>query len=240
MRLLVAMTANILFFVMTASVAWAVSDAESLANVNSRLDKSAAEFQSMSANIEWIDHTKVINEDSRQAGTVRLKKAKAGLLGGAPVTGLIGFTEPDAKTISLNGPEIHIYYPKMKTVQIWDLGRQGDQFFQFVLLGFGTTSADLRRNYNVRVVGPETLGDTKTTRLELKPKTKQIQEYLSAIDLWIPEDSGYPVQEILHQKSGDTTTIRYTQAKFNAPMTDKQLAIDLPAGVKKEYPQKSK
>src|SRR5262249_43578940 len=134
--------------------------------------------------------------------------------------------------------EVQIFYPKMKTVQIWDLGRQGDQFFQFVLLGFGTTSGDLRKNYTVRVVGSEQVGDKKSTKLELKPKTKQVQEYLTMIELWIPEDSGYPVQEILYQKSGDTTTIRYSQQQFNAPMADKQLAIELPAGVKKEYPQK--
>jgi len=188
----------------------------------------------MTAQIEWIDHTKVINEDSRQAGSVKLKRAKAG------VTGLIGFTEPDVKTVALNGAEIQIYYPKMKTVQIWDLGREGDLFFQFVLLGFGTTSADLKKNYNVRVVGAETVLNKKATRLELVAKTKQVQKYITSIDLWIPEDSAYPIQEILHEPSGDTKTIRYSQMQMNSPLTDKQMAIDMPAGVKKEYPQKSK
>ena len=221
------------FLLLTGS-AWAVNDAESLAAVSARLDKGALQFQGMSAQIECIDHTKVINEDSRQAGSVKLKKAKAG------VTGLIGFTEPDVKTVALNGAEVQIYYPKMKTVQIWDLGREGDLFFQFVLLGFGSTSADLRRNYNLRVAGAETVLGHKCTRLELVAKTKQVQKYIVSIDLWIPEDSAYPVQEILHEPSGDTKTIRYTQMLLNPPLTDKQMMIDMPAGVKKEYPQKSK
>ncbi len=220
-----------------AHAALAVTDPEALSSVTSRMDKSAAQFQGMTARIEWIDHTKVINEDSRQAGHVKLKKAK---FAGAPATGLITFTEPDAKTVALNGAEVQIYYPKMKTVQIWDLGREGDLFFQFVLLGFGTTSSELRRNYNLRVVGSETVLDRKTTHLELIAKGKQVQNYITSIDLWIPEDSGYPIQEILHEPSGDTKTIRYTHMQINPPLTEKQMAIEMPPGVKKEYPQKAK
>ncbi len=238
-RLLAAMAVNYLHLI-TATVALAASpltDAESLVAVNARLDKGAAQFQTMSAKIEWIDHTKVINEDSRQAGNVRLKRAKTP---GAPVIGLISFTEPDVKTVLLSGPEVQIYYPKMKTVQVWELGREGDLFFQFVLLGFGSTSADLRRNYTVRVAGSEMIGDRKTTKLQLTAKTKQVQKYITSIDLWIPEDSGHPIQEVLRETSGDTKTIRYSQIQMNTPLTDKQLTIEMPPGVKKEYPQRAK
>lgn len=216
---------------MTAGAA-ALWGADALSAVMSRVDQGAAAFQTLNASVEWVDHTKILNEDSRQAGTVRLKKSRNSVLG------WIGFTEPDAKTVALGGGNVEIFYPKMKTVQIWELGKNGSQFYQFLLLGFGTSAAELNKHYSVRVGGAEPAGGQPATRLELTPKGKQVAEYLSRIELWIPDNSPYPVQERLHHKSGDTTTIRYSNMQINSPLADKQLALELPPGVKKEYPQK--
>lgn len=225
--------ASLLCLVLACGAVLAANDGDAAAAVKARIDKDAAKFTSMTARIEWVDHTKVINEDSRQTGTVRLKRRP-----GAPPLGLINFTEPDQRTVALVGAQVQIYYPKMKLVRIFELGKESDQLFQFVLLGFGTTWADLNHTYTVKVAGADTVAGKKSTRLELKPKDPKALEYVTKVELWIPEDSGFPIQEVLYQPSGDTTTIRYSDIVINGPMTDAQLTLQLPSGVKKEYPQK--
>lgn len=210
----------------------AVACAESAEEALARMNKGAATFQAMTAKLRWVDHTKVINEDTVQSGTVRMRKASK------EVAGWIDYKEPDAKTILLKNRQVQIFYPKIKTVQIYDLGKRGDQLYQFLLLGFGTTADELRKNYEIRAAGSDTVQGRKTTRLELIPKAKEAKDYLTRIELWIPEDSPYPLQEKLHHKSGDYTLISYTDLQINPPLADKDMELQLPPGVKKEYPQK--
>jgi outer membrane lipoprotein-sorting protein len=206
--------------------------AQTADEVLSRMNRGGSSFQGMNAKLRWTDHTKVINEDSTQSGTVRMKKGKK------EVAGLIDYTQPDPKTILLRDNKVQIFYPKIKTVQIYDLGKRGDQLYQFLLLGFGTTADDLRKNYEVTVGGQENLAGRKTIRLVLVPRSKEAKDYLTRIELWIPEDSPYPMQEKLHHKSGDYTLIAYSDLQINPPLADKDLELQLPQGVKKEYPQK--
>ena len=67
---------------------------------------------------------------------------------------LINLTEPDPKTVAFQGHTVEIYYPKMQTVDEFDVSKYRELLEQFFLLGFGTSRADLQASYNLRWVGP--------------------------------------------------------------------------------------
>lgn len=197
-----------------------------------RLDRAASGFKNMSASIRRTSHTAVINEDNVDSGTMLLKRA-----GPKDTRMLIDLTEPDPKTVAFQGRKLEIYYPKIETVQEYDVGKNKNLLDQFLLLGFGSTSKELESAYDIRVVGPETVAGQKTTRLELIPKSPDVQQHLKKVELWIAE-SGYPAQQKFYLPAGDYSLVTYTNLTPNVDMPDSALKLKLQKNVKREYPQK--
>ena len=205
---------------------------ESLKELESRMDRSAGTFQGMTAHLSRLQHTAIIDEDERDSASVRLKKTPGGL------QGYVEFAEPNRRILGFQSRQLQVYYPKTNTLEIYDLGKHGSQIDQFLLLGFGTSGRELEKNYKVRAAGVETLGGKPTTRLELMPKTEEAREYLKKLELWIPQGASYPVQEKIYKNSQDYILIGYSDVKINPGLAEHDLELQIPAGVKKVYPQK--
>jgi outer membrane lipoprotein-sorting protein len=205
---------------------------ENLKSVLDRMDKGAELFQGMTAKLTQVNHTEVINENETLTAQVRMKRTKAG------VVGRVDFTGPNQKIVSIRERELQVFYPKSNNVEFYDVGKFGDQLDQFLLLGFSTSGKEIQRNYNVRLIGTETIGGKVTSHLELTPKSKQAQEIFKKADLWLAQDANQPVQEKVHKNEQDYTLITYSDIKLNPPLSDKDLELILPPGVKKITPQK--
>jgi outer membrane lipoprotein-sorting protein len=208
------------------------AQAASLDQVLAQMDKTSASFRDMSAKLTRTDFTAVIKDTTRESGSVRMKRA-----GPRDVRMRIDFGEPDSRTIVLEKATAQIYYPKMQTVQVYNLGKQRSLVDQFLLLGFGSSGAELGKNYTLKVVGEEQIAGTGATRLELVPRAASVLEHIKIAELWISA-GGYPVQQKFHRPSGDYTLITYTDVQINTGAPDDAYRMVLPKGVKTEYPQK--
>jgi outer membrane lipoprotein-sorting protein len=198
-----------------------------------KMDESAAEFRSMSGKIRKVAHTAVINDDGVESGTIRLKR-----LGPRDIRLLVEIAEPDPKSYALQGRKAEIYYPKIQTVQEYDLGKQGQLLDQFLLLGFGTPTRELLKAYSLRVAGEETVAGQKTARVELIPKSPKVLQYLTKGELWISLTDGHTVQQKFYEPSGDYRLATYLEVKWNPALGDSEVALKLPNNVKREYPQR--
>ncbi len=150
----------------------------------------------------------------------------------------VEFTEPDVRSVALEGTIAQIYYPKIRTVQIYDLGKSRALLDQFSLLGFATPRRELERNYAIRLGGEETVGGRPSVRLELIPKSPKVLEQVQKVELWIPSDAGYPVRQRIQQPGGDYYLITYTDIRRNTGLSDAACRLDLPRDVGREYPQR--
>lgn len=206
---------------------------ETLESIYTRMDKAAASFKDMSAKIRRVSHTAVINEDTIDSGTMLLKRNKP-----KDIRMLVNLVEPDPKSVMLQGRKLDMYYPKMQTVQEFDLGKNRALLDQFFLIGFGTNSRELENAYTIRLLGTEDIGSQKTARLELTPKSKEVLQHLKKFELWIADSSGYPAQQKFYLPGGDYMLVTYSDLKVNPDLTDSALKLKLPKGVKFEYPQR--
>ena len=199
-----------------------------------RVDRAGAAFRGMSAHLRRLSHTAVINEDNVDSGTILLKRAHR-----RDLRMLIDLTEPDPRTVAFQGHTLEIYYPKAATVQEIDVGTGKDRALlgQFFLLGFGTSRADLQASYNLRLVGPDTVGGQKTERLELIPKSKEVLQHLLKFEMWVAEN-GYPIQQKFYLGGGDYQVATYSDMKINPDLPDSALKLKTPKNVKREYPQR--
>jgi outer membrane lipoprotein-sorting protein len=205
--------------------------------VVSRMNKAANGFKSMTAHVSYVTHTDVLNEDNTETGDVIMQKVQPG-----EVQVRIDFTAPDVKTVNVDMRRFRVYYPKIKTLQIYDLANHGEQFDQFVMIGFGTSGTELARDYEMKVLGTEPLKGQEgvpSIHLELLPKTGEARQYVKKMELWIPEQGDpYPLREKITEPSGDYRLVTYSDLQINPPLKTDALQLKLPPGVKTEYPGK--
>jgi len=198
-----------------------------------RLDKTSQQFHTMTADINRVVHTAIVNADEKDSGTIKVKIEK-----NHDTRMLIDFTAPDAKAVSIDSTEATIYYPKIKTAQAYNIAGKKALVEEFLLLGFGASSGALKESYDVTLAGTEKIGAENTWHLQLVPKSKEVLQRLKKAELWISESSGLPAQQrFVTSSTGDFTLVTYSNVKFNPSISDSALKLNLPKGVKVEHPQ---
>jgi outer membrane lipoprotein-sorting protein len=224
-----------IFAIIAAMVlGWGAPAADSsLAATLARMDDAAAKFKGLQADMQKIAHTAVINEDTVEAGTIAVKRLKP-----YDIRVRIDFQSPNPRQVAIAGVKGAMYYPGINTVQEYDLGKSRSLVEQFMLLGFGSNSKDLKSAYSIGLGGPDTVAGQKTTRLELIPKSQDVLEHLKRVDLWISDTMGIAVQQKLYEPGGDYLLTTYTNIKLRLNLPDSEVKLDLPKSVKREYPQK--
>lgn len=205
-----------------------------LESVLARVDKAAAGFRSMTAVVRQVYHTAVINDDTVDTGVMSVKRFKP-----REYKMLVELRQPDVKSIALDGQKAEIYYPKMQTVQEYNLGKNRGLVEEFLLLGFGSSADDLKSGYTIRLAGAENVAGQETAHLELVPTSKAVLQHLSKVDLWVSDATGNPVQQqFWFPGGGDYRMVTYTNVKINPNLQDSALKLRLSKGVKREMPQK--
>jgi outer membrane lipoprotein-sorting protein len=206
--------------------------AESLDAILARMDRDAKNFKSFSAKIKQVEYTAVLKDMSESNGEVRLKRGKNGVIG------VEVFGEPDPRTIYLNGRTAKRYLPNAKAVEIYDAGKSASSLTRFVLLGFGSTSAELKKDYIMKAAGTETVNSTPATKIELTPRSQELAKMVTRIDVWIPEGGTNPIREKVYQPSKNYLEITYSDLKINPPLPDSEFELRVPAGTHEITPQK--
>ena len=195
------------------------------------MDQAAAKFTGLAADIRKVSHTGVINEDTVDAGTVRMKRPKP-----HDIRMLLEIKPPDPKQLFIDGKKVQIFYPNSLLVQEYDMSKYKSLLDQFLLLGFGSNSKELESAYSISLGGSEIVAGEKTSRLELIPKSQEMLVHLKRVDLWLSDETGMPLQQKFYQPGNDYQVATYTNIKINPSLPE--LKLDLPKGVKKEYPLK--
>jgi len=202
--------------------------ADDLAAVLSRIDKAAAMFKGLTAEVRKLAHTAVINEDDTDIGTIAVKRPKP-----SDLRVLFDIREPDPKTVAFEDSKGQFYYPKRNEVEIYNVGKIKGLVEQFLLLGFGSTARDLEGAYSIKWGGPETVAGQPATRIELTPKSKEMLAHYNRVDLWISDTTGLAVQQKLFAPGGDYILATYTNMKTYENLSDSAVKLNLPKDVKK-------
>jgi len=200
-----------------AVLAGATYAATPLDETFARIDKAAATFHGFKAAIQKVSHLDAINEDTVDTGTIAVRRAKP-----QELNMLVEFKAPDPKVVSITSKKVEIYYPKLNSVDEYDLTKEYKSMAEkFLLLGFGTTSSELKSAYTVTPGGPDTVGGQKTTRIVLIPKDKELAKHYPKFELWISDGTGIAVQQKVYGTGGDYDVATYSNMQLmNVPEAD--------------------
>lgn len=203
------------------------ASAESLDAVLARLDQGAAKFHSMTADVKMTSYTAILNDSSTESGSLKMERTKKG------TEAIVDFTgAQDQRTIGFFNQTIQLYLPKTKLLQIYRLGKKNNFLDQYLLLGFGSSGQDLKKGYNIQLAGSDVIEGKPATQLKLVPKEKKVQENLSQVEIWIPQDSDFPVQQKFYNPNGNYRLAVYSNLQLNPQIGE--LKLDVPKDVKVE------
>lgn len=202
--------------------------APSVDEVLGKMDAAAPSFRTMTASLDRLHYTKVLDDKAAEKGAIRIRKQ------GRDLQAYINFTEPDPKVVAFRGRKAEMYLPKLQTIQEYDVGKQKSLVDQFLLMGFGTSGKELKANYTVALAGEQTIGGEKAWKLELTPLNAEMKQNLRKLELWVHESGAYPLRQQFVQPSGDYYLFTYSDVKLNPPLTDDDLRLKVPKGTKRE------
>ena len=193
------------------------------------LDRSAKDFHSLTADIENVKYTAVVQDKSVETGQIFVRHDQKMR---------IDITKPEAHTILRTGDSLFLYNPKLNRVEEYDLGKNHAMVDQYVRLGFGTKSEDLKKSYLVTVTGEEDFDHRKTVVLELTPKSDQVRAQITRIQMWIDEASWLPLQQKFFETgSGDYIQFHYSNIMKNLKINEARFKQDWPKGASHEKPR---
>jgi outer membrane lipoprotein-sorting protein len=187
-----------------------------------KMDDVAKTFRTVDATLERTKVTVLVDE--KDVATGRLYYQRLG-------------KEPRLK-LDISKPEQHLliekgkglfYQPKINQVQEFSLGGHANAVDQFMAIGFGQSSADLQKNYQVSFAGEEVVDGKKTAMLDLIPKTSLAG--IKTVRLWMDEQKGLSLQVKVVESGGDYALYKYSNIKLNSAIPDSVFDLKLPKNV---------
>lgn len=192
-------------------------------SVLQRMDQAAPKFKAMTADLKMVTYTKILDDKETETGKVTMQRVKKN-----DTRAVIEFSGASARTLTLQGKTVRIYYPNLKQYQDYDVGRTVN-VNQFLLLGFGSSGKELSANYDIKGAGTEKIAGVETTKLVLTPKDKKAQEHLKTAEIWFPNDSPHPSQQRFNEPSGNYRLVTYSNIVIN-PSLPQSIQLTVPSG----------
>ena len=208
-----------------------IANADPLNDILTKLDRSAANFKSMTADLKQTAYTAAVQESQIQVGKIKLKRERPG-----DTRMLVDFSQPDVKSVQLEGNVLDIFLPNMNTVNEYDFAKNSALIERFLLLGFGTSRNELTSANDVTYEGTDSADGRPAVKLLLMPKEKEVADKIQKIELWLAPDTANPLQHKIYQRGGDYQLFAFTNLRINPKLADSAVKMKLPKNVKKETP----
>jgi len=181
-----------------------------LENVLQKMDAAAADFHTAQADFVWDQYQKVVDEHDTQKGTVFYRRA------GNDIEMMAEIREPEAKFVLYQDGKLQVYQPKIEQVMSFSAGSNRNEMESYLVLGFGGSGEDLKKNYDVTYVGEDRIDNIATAELQLIPKSDKVRNYFSKAFLWIDLNRGISVQQQFMEPQGDQRLAKYSAIRVPA------------------------
>jgi outer membrane lipoprotein-sorting protein len=126
---------------------------------------------------------------------------------------VLRYTEPDARTVLIDGNKMTMSWPSRHLKQVSDIGTAQGRVQKYFING---TADDLHREFEIEDHG--TSDRPGTYYVTMIPKRKQIKENLVRLDLWIDRTSLLLDTMKMTFANGDTKTMTFEDVLPNAPI----------------------
>ena len=193
------------------------------------MDKSAADFRSLTADLEHTKYTDVVKDTSTETGQIFVRSDQKMR---------IEIIKPDPRTILRTGRFTLCVYAE-------DQSRRGIRSGQEPRDGGSVRSAGIRHQEPEDVEKLRCRADRrrrnrrrKTLVLELTPKSEDVRQQITKIQMWIDQSSWLPIQQKFFEAgSGDYFQFHYSNMMKNLKISDSKFKQDWPKDANRVKPR---
>ena len=131
------------------------------------------------------------------------------------------YTEPDARTVLIDGNTMTVSWPSRGIRQVTDITTTQRRIQKYFVNG---TPGDLRREFTIEDHGT---GERRNAyAIAMLPKRKQIRENLARLDLWVNRTTLLLDAMKMTFANGDTKTMTFEDVVPNAALDPGAFALD--------------
>ncbi len=177
------------------------------------MDAAAKGFHSAQADFQWDQYELVVDNTDTQKGTISFLRGDDSTQMSAQVKQFNG--QPDVKDIVYKNGVLQFYQPSIDHMTILHAGNNQERFESFLTLGFGGSGSDLKKNWEITDLGPETIDGVKTIQLDLVGKQASVRSMFQHILIWIDPTRAISLKQKFFEPSGDTRTAYYRNIRYN-------------------------
>ena len=196
---------------------------QDLESVLKTMDREADNFKSAQADFAWDQYQEVVKEHDIQQGAIYFRRQKKGVEMAADITS--ANDRPDQKYVLFKDGLVRVYQPGIAQVTEYDAGKHKNSFETFLVLGFGGSGSDLKKSFDIKYLGPETVQGVATQKLELIPKSQSARGIFNRILLWIDSRGISVQQQFFEPESGNYRLAKYSNIRINPTLSDSVFEI---------------
>ena len=206
--------------------------ASNLEAVLSAMDDASDKFKSAQADLNSQQYQKVVDETDTQKGKVYFRRKNKDL------EMKLDIAQPESKYVLVREGKAQLYQPGIDQVTEYSIASNNKEDVEGMFaLGFGGRGHDLLKSFAVKYAGDEAVDGTKTSKLELVPKSQRVHNMFSQITLWIDASRGVSLKQQFDEPSGDYRRAFYTNIKLNPRLSDDIFKLNTTAKTKVVHPQ---
>jgi outer membrane lipoprotein-sorting protein len=194
-----------------------------LDQVFAKMDEVAKTLRSVQSDIDRTHVTILVNDKDVSSGKFYYVRQ------GKEPRVRLDLTKPAIQQLLIDKGKLQIYTPNLKQVQEASLGQHQDKVEMFMALGFGQSSQDLKKNFEVSVAPDEVVEGRKTTVLELKPKNSSM---FKSVQMWMDQQKWVSIQIKTTESSGDYLNLKFYNIKINPRIPESTFILKLPSDVR--------
>jgi outer membrane lipoprotein-sorting protein len=178
-----------------------------------RLDAAALNFRSTSADLVAVtEQTDPVPDMDTQKAVVYYQRDGKVFKMAAHIHEANG--KPVANAYTFSGGKLE--YFEHASNQITRFARAG-QYESYAMLGFGASGKELEEMWEIKYLGPETIGSVKTEKLELIAKDPEVRKNVAKVTVWLDPDRAVSLRQRFDQRNS-YRICTYSNFKINQPL----------------------
>jgi outer membrane lipoprotein carrier protein len=182
------------------------------------MDKAGKRLKTMTADFVQTDHDFLLKDQEETRGKLYLALPGRIRWEHAP---------PKEKVLLVKDDLVRIYNPTAHQVHEFKRGQGSKSGGADLLIGFGSNSDTIRKNYDVSLSG-ET--DSEAT-LALVPKPDSTASLFTKIELTLDKKTWTPVRSVFHSPNRNRADIRFENVALNRNLPEDTFELKLPPNV---------
>ena len=189
------------------------------------IDRRAGQIQDLIADFEQQKFTAMLKKPLVSTGRVFVRGSAM----------LWDTLKPEPNVLQITDRDVRIYYPRQKTIEVYQVEQKLGELAASPL----PRLAVLQQHFTFEPIEVGEMGETDAQKffaVRMTPSDAELRQHVAQVRVLLDAQRGLIIRLEMRDSDGDRTLISFSNVKTNAGLSDADLQLHAPAGVKVTRP----